>query len=344
MYSFEEKERIIELLKTGTSIEEIHNTYGIPMNTLNEWQGETIIRKKIKMLRAEGKLDEAEQEVENLTGEHTEQIKRSIQIGIVKARKERAKRRGNLTEENLYRQKQKELLEEQIKKQPNDTMAISSLIAIAKEEKDKGREKILLYRLIQFEPDNIKVILELIRIAISEGDMQEIRRLQRILLDIDSENKKILKMLNKNGIEVNPETPETIQLPEIETLNLSEEEETPIQKARRLIYESEDIEKGAEEIKEILEGQPPTDVAIVLAELYFHLGMTERAEKHLKAYKKTLDKTTNAGDIRFVNQVMELARNKKTPEYKWKEFWVAKQGIENIVTVPSYPVNDDRER
>lgn len=41
---------------------------------------------------------------------------------------------------------------------------------------------------------------------------------------------------------------------------------------------------------------------------------------------------------------MELARNKKTPEYKWNEFWGSKQDIESIITSPSFPGDDDGVR
>lgn len=67
--------------------------------------------------------------------------------------------------------------------------------------------------------------------------------------------------------------------------------------------------------------------------------MRERAEKSLKAYKRTLE---GRNSIRLVNQAMEIIRNKNALQYKWEEFWNAIE--ENKKQFPSAPGEDDRER
>lgn len=374
MYTFEEKEKIIECLKKGTTIEKLHITYQIPVHILYEWQEEMHIRRKIKMLRQEGRLDEAEQELEKLPGGNSNPIRLSIQIGIAKARKKEAKSVGDISREREYREEQKRLLKIQLKNNPNNMLSISSLIVIAREENDKTTEynllerqleidpnnevaimglislntgskrrekrKELLYRLLELRPDSIKTMITLIRIAEDEGNIEEIERLAGIVLNLEPQNQKVISILHQNGIDIEKVVKETVQDLGEEVLG-SLGKETAVQKARRIMHESDNPEQAAEEIKSLLEGQSPTDVALVLAELYYSSGLKTRAEKYLKAYKKTLDVASNVGDIKVINQAIELARSNNTQAFSWNKFWQTEEKA--VPEMPEAP-GDDGER
>ena len=59
MYSLKEKEEIIEQMKQGKTISELYKEYKISKTTLYKWQKEMLLRRKIKQLIQEGKLEEA---------------------------------------------------------------------------------------------------------------------------------------------------------------------------------------------------------------------------------------------------------------------------------------------
>lgn len=67
--------------------------------------------------------------------------------------------------------------------------------------------------------------------------------------------------------------------------------------------------------------------------------MRQRAEKSLKAYKRTQE---GGNGTRLVNQAIEIIRNKNALQYKWEEFWNAIE--ENKKQFPSAPGEDDGER
>lgn len=333
MYTFEEKERIIELLKNGTSIEDLHRIYNIPMPILHNWEEEMRIRRRIKNLRILGRFYEAEQELEKLTGENTEPIRLSIQIGIAKGRKERAQSIGDVSKERKYRQKQKELLQIQLEKQPDDVIAINGLIAIAREECDLKTERRLLRKQLKINPNNIAAMRTLLHLVGEDEKRRIMRRIQKVQKSDKSETDSPTIIANDG------ENNGKVRMEELhkEEGTREQEKETPAQKARRILRENTDIEKTAEEINEILQGQSSIDVALVLAELYYCSGLKDRAQKHLKAYKKTIEKTTDSIYMGVVNHAMELARNNNTPRYKWDEFWQKVESIQNIQKGPVLP-------
>lgn len=342
MYTFEEKEKIIEMLKNGTSVEDLHRIYNIPMPILHDWEEEKIIRRRIKNLRILGRFYEAEQELEKLTGENTEPIRLSIQIGIAKGRKERAQSIGDVSKERKYRQEQKELLKKQLEKQPDDVIAINGLIVIAREECDRTTERRLLRRQLKINPNNIIAMKTLLHLVGKNEKRKLMHRIQKVQKSNKSETDSSTIIANDG---------ENTDKARIEDLHREEgireqEKETPAQKARRILRENTDIEETAEAIKEILQGQSSIDVALVLAELYYCSGLKDRAQKHLKAYKKTIEKTTDSVYMGVVNQAMELLRNNNTPRYKWDEFWQKVQSIQNTqkgLVLPEAP-GDDGDR
>lgn len=79
MYSFEQKEQVIQELKRGISIDEIYVKYNISKSTISNWKKEVQIRKEIKQLIAEKELDKAEKlALDKLVSKTSEKIKLSI--------------------------------------------------------------------------------------------------------------------------------------------------------------------------------------------------------------------------------------------------------------------------
>lgn len=274
------------------------------------------------------------------------------------------------------RQRAKQEALDILRDDPNNLSAIKTMAKISRKEGNTREEQRYLYRRLEVEPDKPKILVQLIRIAKNSNDIEEIRRLRRQLksmktskaseikaaISISSADKDIVscKILHNQLVELTKrnfgmslqeaaEETKTIQPRQVRTIEQEmmekankQEPENPIQKARRIIHESEDISQDVETIKALLEGQDQTEVALVLAELYFHTGMRERAEKSLKAYKKNLDLVADRSDIRLVNQAMELTRSTKTLPYKWEEIWRTIE--ERKKTFPSAPGGEDEGR
>lgn len=70
----------------------------------------------------------------------------------------------------------------------------------------------------------------------------------------------------------------------------------------------------------------------MLAELYCVSGLTDRAKKHLKTYKKSLDPVSQKNYIKLANMSMQLIDNPKTTRYNWDELWIKKEELEKIKT------------
>ncbi len=219
MYSFEEKEKIIKMLKAGINIDRISQEQNIPVSILTEWQEELEIRQRIKTLIQQNKLKEAEDMIELLTGPNNETIRISFRIMILRAE-------GSINEEKAEanRQKEKELLKEQLRINPKDIIAMSGLIKIARIEgdietekfwiqeqlnvnpkdkiatsamirmsrieKNKSAEKYWLQRQRELNKDeyNPIVIADSIRIAREEGDIETEKSLLEQMLQRDPNN------------------------------------------------------------------------------------------------------------------------------------------------------------
>ncbi len=94
MYSLKEKEGVIQEIKDGKSIDEIHNKYNISKSTLFEWKKEVKIRREIKELVGNEQFEEAKKLAERLTSKTSQMIKLSILIRYCnKRRKQKRKKR-----------------------------------------------------------------------------------------------------------------------------------------------------------------------------------------------------------------------------------------------------------
>ncbi|MCI9365600.1 MAG: hypothetical protein HFJ54_03105 [Clostridia bacterium] len=240
---------------------------------------------------------------------------------------------------------------------PDNLQAIDTMIKISRQEGNTSEEQKYLYEKLRVEPNNPKITMLLIRLARANNDSKAIKRLRTIMrtmtitskgqirgaismaaADKDSISAGMLisklniqmKEKSETGLKEIEEPRRRLEPIRIRTLDQEilektnkQEKETPIQKARRIIYESEDISKDVEKIKALLEGEDKTEVALVLAELYFHTGMKRRAEKSLKMYKGTLEDVKDRDSIKLLNKAIELTKARKTLPYKWEEIWAA---------------------
>lgn len=247
----------------------------------------------------------------------------------------------------IKKQKALDILEQE----PDNLEAIKDMIKISRKEGNTDAEREYLYRRLEVETNNAKVTIMLIRIAKANNDFDEVKALKDKIAnmeltnvsqmkgalamaaeDKDEELKEMLGNKLNRAIKIRKEAAKgeikeaDVQVRQLKRKMLGREEtQTFVEMARTIIYENEDVEKRGEKIKALLEGQDSTEVALILAELYFHTGMRERAEKSLKAYRKTLEGGAKASDIALVNQAIEITRNTKALPYKWEEFWRARE-------------------
>lgn len=263
-----------------------------------------------------------------------------------------------------------------LQQDPNNLQAIKTMIKISRREGNPSEERRYLYRRLNLEASNPKIVMHLIRLAKANNNFKEVNKLRGIIKQMKLENDNAIRgaihmaAMDKDNIttsilaaklreftkrklgmslEEANEQRKVIQPTQAKTLEQemleraeTKESENPIQKARKIIYESEDILQDAETIKALLEGQDKTEATLVLAELYFHTGMKQRAAKSLKEYKRTLDLVTDRSDIRLVNQAMELTVSAKTLPHKWEEIWRTIE--ESKKTFPTAPGDDDEGR
>ncbi len=235
----------------------------------------------------------------------------------------------NLVRRNGDTEKEKELLYRILEIDNKNRKAMSSLLKIAKEEGNQDDRRKILYRILEVEPRNTRIIHSLIRIAENRNMEEEEKELLHKLLSVEPLNKeakaKLMQLISK---EKNTEA-EKVILEYVDTSLIEEtmenEAENPLEKARRIIYESEDILADSEQIKELIDGESEINKNLVLAELYLSTGLQKRAEGLLKGYKKQLDSENDKDKVRLINQALELIKgsNKKNKgsKTKWQAFW-----------------------
>lgn len=179
-------------------------------------------------------------------------------------------------------------------------------------------QKRALYLGLELEPDNIRFIDALIRIARKQEDYE----LEEKLLERKRE-------IRRNKIR-------SRRKDMIEEFKLSDFEEPKeivgnLGRARTLIYKCADIQGTLEEINKMLEGEDEITIVSVQAELLAHAGFRKRAEILLKEYMKKLDENSQMEEIRSIKQAIELAKNSKTMQYNWEEFWCGREEIPTAI-------------
>ena len=112
-------------------------------------------------------------------------------------------------------------------------------------------------------------------------------------------------------------------------ITLESDYETPISEARKIIYGSQDIKVDAEQIQRLLEGASETDRTLVLAELYHHTGLVDRANRQLRARKKALDPSTQGEEIKAINQAMKIVQCKRVVGFEWNVYWNERENAIN---------------
>ncbi len=345
MYPVEVKKRAIEMLKSKSSVKDIVKELGVSETTVYRWKKELRKRRRIKRLSVEGKLKKAESEVAELKGKSNEPIRNSL-LAMIERRKGNIAESKRLEEKVLEQEpdnlrtvynlieiaiaegdieREKQLLELKLKINPKDVKAMTKLASlIRKTEKGTGkttREKELIEGALNLEPKNIILLNWLIDIAVQEGDeerqLQLLQREAETLKEILDENqndektKKKLKGINERIRQLNKRQAIAFE----EKVN---ENSADIKAIRELIYESNDALKVAEQIKEMYGEEQSVDRELILAELYYNLGLVDRARKSLKSFRDTLQ---DVSDIKRISQAIRLVQSGKTRRLDWEGMW-----------------------
>ncbi len=356
MKSFEEGRKVEKLFEQGMIIEEIFNQTQIPTSTLDNWKKEYELKQHIKELIRQGRLDEASIEVEKFDTKYGQKYiaaglksriahekgndreaqywsfkkriaknpndkkaishlrRMALEDGEVKRKKVKNNRQlvGQIrfAREKGIIKREKRLLEELFEREPDNVRVISSLIRIAKIEKDKVKEKQLNERLTELEPSNIIPLRELVRIAEEEGDLKGAKEWTTRLRQVKFEYKQS-KIEKESRALFEP--------------SQDKKELTPMEKARKVIRESENVLGELEVITEILENEPDETIrTLIQAEVAIKSGLQDRAEKLLKSYKSKNQNDKNVS--RAMNKALQLVARKKKSIYdtvKWEEIYTS---------------------
>lgn len=336
-----------------------------------------ILREEENIAREAGNTDEVKRAMERekelverqLDIEPNDVLAMSALIRILREETNIAREEGNTEEVKKAIEKQRELAERQLQIDPEDMITISTLLRILREEEDIAREEEnteklekslarqeeLLEIRLKAEPSNPRDLSNLIRIAKAKKDMQRAKKLLEKLIQVNPDNlitKReldiIIKKLKDADSKIVPIDAEN-EIAE-KMLKDREEQETSISLARKIIYESKDIKTDAEEIQKLLEGENETNRTIILAELYYHTGLIDRANKQLKAYKRTLDPSYQSEDIRAINEALRIVQSKRMVGFEWNEFWNKREalkvqkGQDDILADQAQISADDEER
>ena len=239
MYSLDEKEEIIEKIKEGIDLQEIIRTTGIPEETIYEWNEEVKLRRVIKELIAEGKLEKAKKLVPRIAGDINEDIRYSILINI-------ARRQDDLETE-------KELVYKQLDKYPYNIITVTSAIKTAQREGDKNLEMMLIQRLIELEPDNVMTLTYGIKLAMDQKDHERAKKLIDKKLELSPKDEKTMmtriKIARREG-DIETEKIFLNKLLEINPFNTK-----IIKRIRQIAIEEKDADKINEMDRKLLESK-----------------------------------------------------------------------------------------
>lgn len=196
MYSFEEKEGIIQRFKEGNTIEKLHRKTGIPVDILEIWKKEFELRKDIKRLIANGEIAEAKEEIAKLDPISAGPIRMSYLAKIGYIEKDMAAIIENL--------------EGILEVEPDNLKAMSQLIVLRLADGEKEEES-LLERFVEITPKNknerkikdyvASKISSLIREAIETEDLDEEIRLLNWQLRINPNNVRAKRSLEVATVE-----------------------------------------------------------------------------------------------------------------------------------------------
>jgi AraC-like DNA-binding protein len=194
------------------------------------------------------------------------------------------------------------ILQELASKTKNAEREKEVLAMIGKRQLNNSQKRKILYDSLKLEPENLKTIRELIRLLYRIDEKEEARRLERVA-----------RTIRKRQVEAEARE--------------KEEPKDPVEIARNIIYEEQDVLKSAEDINRILEGENEQERAIVLAEFFAHTGLKRRAESVLSVYKKALNVETQREEIKTINQAIALVKSTKTKQFNWTYFWEQKREL-----------------
>lgn len=255
---------------------------------------------------------------------------KDTELRAIREEKRKAIERQDAEGEREWTAKELAWLEERVEKSSSQKR-MRSLLALYKQVERKAKkagdirtvevyqekEEALESRILAKQPENQTISRDLrkriqkrLQVANEAGDAEEIARYEA----------------QKEELERQRETKE----PQFEVaVDTREERRLALTKAREAIYDNENVIQVAEEIKVLMEGAEIADRNFLLAELYFHTGFSQRAQKSLKAYKRELKEAGKS--VKLVNLGLEVVLNSRSTKFSWDEFWRRKAELEKMI-------------
>ena len=251
---------------------------------------------------------------------------KDTELKAIREEKRKAVERQDIDGKQEWTAREIAWLEEHIEKAPSSVRRMRSLLALLKREERQAKrdgdfskveeyrekEEALENRMLAIQPENQTILRDLrkrirqkLQEAIEAGDEESIARYEAQRDAIEKRGEAEIKHGKETTVENESDT---------------------LAKARNLIYANEDIFQVAEEIKVLMEGAETADLNFLLAELYFHTGFTQRAQKFLKAYKREL--SASGKSVKLVNLGLAVVLNSKTNKFNWDEFWRKKAELD----------------
>lgn len=258
-------------------------------------------------------------------------------LRAIREEKRKAIEEQDLTSQKEWTAKELAYLEDRVKKFPGNTRRMRSLLALLKQEERRAKREGDFWKVAEYTEK--EEMLENRILAMNPEDQTIIRSLmkrmqKRIQKAMEEGNVEAAEIYKEQKSELEKRRKAKGKKPEAEKGDLVKEKKPSIEKMRKLIYESEDVLQTAKEIKEQMEGAEAADLQFLLAELYFHTGFTQRAQKSLKAYKKELGEAGQS--VKLANLGLAVAMNSRTNKFNWDEFWRRKAELDRQERTTEY--------
>lgn len=305
MFSNEERRKIEDEIKAGISTGEIRIKYHVSNSTLISWKRDIDIRRRAKALILDGRIEEAKAEIDKLEGEYNVLVRKALFAMI-------ERRNGNIEGEKALLNEMRELeennpvaigmlikvarlegdideyrrlLDIKLQQEPTNTKIIISRERLARQEGDRGTERKMVDLELSLDPNNVEALHRKMRLAKEEKRLEEIADVGNRLLRINPNDKVAITAFRQYGLERAPKQEESmsdlkVEIQETEILGKAGAfYDSPVKRARMLIYAGQDIMMVSEEIKQIIEGESKLNRELILAELYFSIGLARKSTK-----------------------------------------------------------------
>lgn len=206
--------------------------------------------------------------------------------------------------------KERQCLEETLKKSPLNVKIINALIRNLRKLQCTNELKKWLYILYELKPSGV-ILNELISLERKCGNTDKVNLLLIENLRINPNSKKIKRRILKEGVilkeNMNNENYNDI----VELIN----------KSRNIIYSNDEYEIRKDKLLETLVDQSKLICVCLLSEFYVNESLIENAINIIKKYKSELSIENDKDKIKILNGLQQLVKNKKTKRFNWNDFW-----------------------